>query len=193
MNIIKFAFLTIVSTLSSFAGVQTSLNALHETKTGIDFYGNSSVYFSTSKLVSISKQIYNVNGVVVSEIVLDLESSPSQIKIYNMQLSSIKSVSNKVAQSIKTDITSTSFNRDIAENMLNKATSVAEDKVNINKSIQLSHDVNKIYPSSTHSKTIEFAISKKEDINSLYDEIKNLYTNKTSQCKLNGTLLKITK
>ena len=194
MNIIKFVFFIVASTLISFAGVETSLDSLHKTKAGIEFYENTSVYFSVTKLISISKQIYNVNGTEITEVVLDLESSPSQIRIYHIQLPSVKQLKNITTQTIATNIASHTFNMQSAEKELKNANKMAEDRVNItNRNIQLPPIVNKVYPSSTHSKTIEFAIEKKDDIDNLYKKIKSSFTDKSAENKLNGTLFKITK
>ncbi len=193
MNIIKLVFFLLMSTIIASASVETSRDAINKTKTGIDFYGETSFYFTTSKLVSVSKQIYIVNGAEVTEIVLDIEGSPSQVKIYHMQLISPQQVQQTAINTIESNIQSTQFTMKEAERATDVANKNLKNVVGNNMHIQLPEVIMKMYPASTHSKTIEFAIHSIDDLEQLYSLISKAFTSKAKEEKINGTLYKIIK
>ena len=193
MNIMKILFFLIISTTLAIAKVSVSPDSIQKNKTGIDFYGKTSTYFSTSKLIAISKQIYFINEVEITEVVLDFENAPSQVKIYHMQLPSVKELQTSKIDVLSTNISSPTFNKESAEKAVNIANKTLQNVVDVNKEQNLSMRVNKVYPISTHSKIIEFTIIEKKDIDYLYKKIKNAFCDKASEIKLNGTLFKISK
>ncbi len=193
MNFVKTAFFLLISAVSLYAKVQVSYDTLNKTKTGIDFYGETSYYFTTAKLLAVSKQVYTVNGFEVSEIILEIESSASQVKIYHMRSLSLEQIQQASINTVKSNIESTSFDIREVEKASIQANKKLKNVVSTNTHIQLPEVVAKVYPTSTHSKTIEFAIHDIDDLNLLYTLIQKSFSDKASDKKLTGTLFKIIK
>ena len=188
MNIAKIVFFLIASCAVSL-GLNFS-NKLNPAITGLIFADSSSIYFETKSLISVSKQIYNLNGFIVNEIVLDLSNSPSQIKIYSIQAPSPSQIGNQVSDTLQAN---TNYN--IAKSTLEKAKrnfqNIKSDKIAEN--IKLPNTVSKLFPASTHSRTLEFNVPSKDELEHFYQKIVSIFSEKGSSQTLKGALFKFEK
>ena len=185
MNIAKIAFFLIAS--QSFLFGLTFTNQLKPSITGIVFEDSSSIYFETKTLISVSKQIYNLNGFKVNEVVLDLSSSPSQIKVYCIQAPLPSQIGNQTSSYIQknTDYTT-------AKATLEKANKALQNikYAKVSENVKLPNTINKLFPVSTHSRTLEFIVSSIDELEKFYEKIISIFAEKTSSESLKGALFK---
>ena len=188
MNIVKIAFFLVASQTFSFG--LTFTNQLKSSITGIVFEDTSSIYFETKTLISVSKQIYNLNGFKVNEVVLDLSSSPSQIKVYSIQGPSPSQIGNQTSTYIQRN-TDYATAKATLENANKALQNIKYAKVSENA--KLPSTVNNLFPVSTHSRTLEFSVSSIDELEKFYDKMVSIFSDKTSSESLKGALFKFEK
>lgn len=129
---------------------------------GIVFENNASVFVNAGLVSSISKQEYVLGTIFVSEIVIDTFGN-SQIRIYNSSPLDHTKIKQKAVKVLPTTVQSATAVADYAQ----RAKGFVEDSYGVNLSGV--DTVYKDFPATTHAKTIEFAISKPEELDNLYE------------------------
>lgn len=144
--------------------------------TDLSFYGNS------DKIESISFQDYIIyskeypNGsIMVSELVIDMEGSAQQLRIYSARPPGSADVADRSNRALVAN----SENRGLDPSTASKLPipgplAAIESKLsNMHKSTTAGLVV-KNYPSTTHAKTIEMVVSSKDELMAFYGTIKKL-------------------
>ena len=191
MNIIKtakiFALLGLAACQAAFAQeAQSSIfakargNFANKMVCGIEFLNGTSVYINIQTITSVSKQSYIAGPLEVSEIVIDT-SGNSQIRIYNARpvdpQKQAEALSNKLPSDLKSKAAPA------MQTLVEKA-NAAKDKIPFSqeseKNASLSN-VYKVYPATTHSKTLEFAVASKDALDSLYSQFSSAFCSQNNE------------
>ncbi|MBR6388636.1 MAG: hypothetical protein IKS15_00745 [Opitutales bacterium] len=167
-----FAVFALMLPLAIFAQQQTVFvktkgGIVNKNVCGIEFINGTSVYISIPSIASISKQNYIAGPLEVAEISIDTTGS-SQIRIYCATpidaQKHAESLSNRLPQDLKAHA------QPALQTVVEKA-NAAKGKIPFAQDAEKSAaaaNVYKIYPSTTHSKTLEFAVASKDALDSLY-------------------------
>jgi hypothetical protein len=137
--------------------------------TDLSFYGRA------DRVISISFQEYTTGTFIVSEVVIDMSNSNQQLRIYNTRTPG----SGDVADRANRASTANSENRglnpaDASKLPIPSQLSALESKVTNLATGSTAGLVVKTYPSTTHAKTVEMAVSSKAELKSFYAAFKNL-------------------
>ena len=147
---------------------------------GIEFMNGTSVYTNIQTITSVSKQSYIAGPLEVSEIVIDT-SGNSQIRIYNARPIDPQKQAQTLSGKMPADLQSRAA--PAMQTIVEKA-NAAKDKIpfsqDAEKNASLSN-VYKVYPSTTHSKTLEFAVSSKEALDSLYAQFSGAFCSQDNE------------
>ncbi len=164
MKILRFFAFTILILLAS----QTTTLALkvnccyiQDSKLfGIQFPDGSSYYGYADSLVAVSKQRYMVGPLVVTEVNIELDSSPVQLRIYHSRALSSQNataLANKKAG--------------VASNFVPQLPMVM-DKIDAEtKQLTTQQNVYKDYPTTTHARTLEFIVPNLEELEEFFKEL----------------------
>lgn len=128
----------------------------------VEFEDGTSAYVNERTLVSISRQDYVAGPLEVSEIVIETTGN-TQIRIYRAAPVSPEKLARKGAAKLS------GIPGEMAQEALNQAEAMSP---NLPPELQIeagSTIVYKDYPATTHAKTAEFAVEKREDIDALYE------------------------
>ncbi|MBR4598368.1 MAG: hypothetical protein IKO42_08250 [Opitutales bacterium] len=191
MNIIKTAKIFALAALAacqaasaqdaqSTVFAKTRGNFANKMVCGIEFLNGTSVYINIQTIASVSKQNYIAGPLEVSEIVIDTTGN-SQIRIYNARpvdpQKQAEILSNKMPADLKSKASPA------MQTLVEKA-NAAKDKIpfaqEAEKNASLSN-VYKIYPSTTHSKTLEFTVSSKDALDSLYTQFSGAFCSQNNE------------
>lgn len=143
--------------------VTRTQNALKQKNVfGIVFDSETSVYVNANLVSSISKQEYILGTLFVSEIVIDTGGN-SQIRIYNSSPLDPTKIKEKARKILPTKLQSATEIASYAEKAKGKIEEVSD------MNLSGVSTVYKEYPTTTHSKTIEFAVSDPDELGELYD------------------------
>ena len=162
MKILNFLFLILLSSVSTLNlhALQVATTIVNPNNFGIKFPNGSQFYGNANKVVSISKQEFIVGPLLVTEVCIEFDQSPLQVRIYN-------------SQTIPTDKVLTDANKKIPERLSTLARNPnlpkKIDKEMSNTTTQ--HKVYKDYPTTTHARTIEFIVPKLCELNAFFDKI----------------------
>lgn len=167
-------FICLGTLFDAFAATRTQNALRQKTVFGIVFDSESSVYVNANLVASISKQEYILGTLFVSEIVIDTVGN-SQIRIYNSSPLDPTKIKEKARKMLPTHLQSATEIASYAE----KAKGNIEETADVNLSGVST--VYKEYPATTHSKTIEFAVSDPDELNELYDLLIADFTGSTVQ------------
>ena len=171
MNVVKALFFVIAAAVPAMGAVE-KLSALGKNKTGIVFADGSSVYFKSDAVAAVSKQIYYLGAFRITEMVVDISASPSQIKIYNIQTASADDAKNAAAETAAravADIAAPDFDYKAAQKRLEEIKKSADENNLAQKRLSAPARISKQFPSSTHSRTLEFCVGDIDDLLKLYD------------------------
>lgn len=131
--------------------------------TDLSFYGRA------DRVISISFQEYTTGTFIVSEVVIDMSNSNQQLRIYNTRTPG----SGDVADRANRASTANSENRglnpaDASKLPIPSQLSALESKVTNLATGSTAGLVVKTYPSTTHAKTVEMAVSSKAELLKFY-------------------------
>ena len=135
------------------------------------FYGRA------DSILSISFQEYDLPGLIVAEVVVDMKDSNQQFRIYNARPLSSAEVSNRANRASAAN----SQNRGLDPSSASKLPippqiGILESKVNNLVNSSTTGIVVKTYPTTTHAKTVEMVVSTKAELQLLYSKMISLYT-----------------
>lgn len=139
--------------------------------TDMAFYGRADA------VLSISFQEYDIPGLIVAEVVIDMKDSNQQFRIYNarpLTTAEIAARTNKASAA-------NSQNRGLDPNSATKLpiplqAGLIESKINNVINSSTTGIVAKTYPTTTHAKTVEMTVSTKAELQQLYSKMITLYT-----------------
>ncbi len=139
---------------------------------GIEFPNGTLFMAKHSKIISVAEQVYWLNGIIIKEISIDFENADTLLRIYSMRLPGPKDMIDKAQNTIpKADgqkMTSVfSSARDRAEKLEEKLNNHTE----YSKVIAGANIVSKVYPSTTHAKTIEYAVADEKELDTFHATI----------------------
>ena len=192
MNVVKALFFVIASAAPAMGAVE-KFSTLGKNKTGIVFADGSSVYFKSDAVAAVSKQIYYLGVFRITEMVVDISASPSQIKIYNIQTASADDAKNAAAETAAraaSDIASPNFDYQSAQKRLEEIKKMGDENALAQKRLSAPARISKLFPSSTHSKTLEFCVGDIDDLLKLYDAFQKDFSMQGKN--LSGACYKIT-
>ena len=82
----KFKHLMAAALLAPLAAAAVTVDTSsikNRARFGIEFPDNTSFYGNADMVVGVSRQTYTTGAVFVTEVVIDILGSPSQVRIYN--------------------------------------------------------------------------------------------------------------
>lgn len=167
-------FICIGALINASAATRTQDALRQKNVFGIIFDGESSVYVNANLVASISKQEYILGTLFVSEIVIDT-SGNSQIRIYNSSPLDPTKIKEKARKILPTHLQSATEIASYAEKAKGKIEEVSD------MNLSGVSTVYKEYPTTTHAKTIEFAVSNPDELNELYNLLIADFTGSTVQ------------
>ncbi|WP_309386141.1 hypothetical protein [Cerasicoccus frondis] len=152
--------------LTPLQAVQVKENALRNKRLfGIELPENlQSFYGRHDRINSISLQEYQAGPYAVTEVVVDIASSPCQLRIYHTQMGSLQDLQKATP----------SGPNDYKPNIPPQVAKMAEKGRSTLESGK--QPVVKDYPLTTHAKTIEFRASSKEELEAFYKVFVGAFT-----------------
>ena len=137
--------------------------------TDLSFYGRA------DRVISISFQEYTTGTFIVSEVVIDMANSNQQLRIYNTRTPGSSDVADRANRASAANSENRGLNpADASKLPIPSQLSALESKVTNLVSGPAAGLVVKTYPSTTHAKTVEMAVSSKAELKSFYTAFKNL-------------------
>ena len=137
--------------------------------TDLSFYGRA------DRVISVSFQEYTTGTFIVSEVVIDMANSNQQLRIYNTRTPGSADVADRANRASAANSENRGLNSSDATKLpIPSQLSALESKVTNLTSGPTSGLVVKTYPTTTHAKTIEMAVSSKAELKSFYSAFKNL-------------------
>jgi len=137
--------------------------------TDLSFYGRA------DHVLSVSFQEYTTGTFIVTEVVIDMSNSNQQLRIYNTRTPGSADVADRANRASAANSENRGLNSSDATKLpIPSQLSALESKVTNLTSGPTSGLVVKTYPTTTHAKTIEMAVSSKTELKSFYSAFKNL-------------------
>ncbi len=124
--------------------------------TDLSFYGRA------DRVISVSFQEYTTGTFIVSEVVIDMANSNQQLRIYNTRTPGSADVADR------TNRASAANSADASKLPIPSQLSALESKVTNLATSPAAGLVVKTYPSTTHAKTVEMAVSSKAELLKFY-------------------------
>lgn len=131
----------------------------HPKMFGISFADGGSYYALAEKVVSVSKQTYIAGPLFVTEVCIELDQSPLQVRIYNARAVPADKTAEAAAKKIPPEIAKQAAKSDILKR--------AEEKLS---DIKTQQNVYKDYPATTHARTLEFVVADLGELESFYEK-----------------------
>ncbi len=139
---------------------------------GIEFPNGTLFVAKHAKINSVSEQVYLLNGLIIKEISIDFENSDSLLRIYNMRAPEAKDMAGMVKSSLpKADSKQATSVFDSAYNRMDKLESEIKKQTEYSKVVDGADTVTKVYPSTTHAKTIEYAVANEAELDTFHATI----------------------
>ena len=137
--------------------------------TDLSFYGRA------DRVISVSFQEYTTGTFIVSEVVIDMANSNQQLRIYNTRTPGSADVADRTNRASAANSENRGLNPAEASKLpIPSQLSALESKVTNLATSPAAGLVVKTYPSTTHAKTVEMAVSSKAELKSFYTAFKNL-------------------
>lgn len=125
--------------------------------------GLQSFYGRHDRINSVSLQEYQAGPYAVTEVTIDMASSPLQLRLYHTEVANIQDLQKAAPQ--------TPGNTAKISDSVVKAANKGTDRAN-----SADPPVIKDYPLTTHAKTLEFRVSTKEELEAFYRIFVGAYT-----------------
>ena len=117
--------------------------------------------------MSVSRQSYYAGPLQITEVVIDILGAPSQVRIYNAQMAQALSEAEKLAQSkLPENLKPYAKMPDSVKQRLTDAQSNAAQATS-------APQIQKMFPATTNSKTIEFIVPSIEELEEFYTIFSN--------------------
>ncbi len=134
----------------------------HPKMFGINFADGSSYYALVEKVVSVSKQAYIAGPLFVTEVCIELDQSPLQVRIYNARAVPPDKAADAASKKIPYELAKQAAKADILNS--------AEEKLG---EVKTQQKVYKDYPATTHARTLEFVVTDLAELESFYEKFSN--------------------
>ena len=139
---------------------------------GIEFVESGLSYYGKAAAIqSLSLQEYQSGPFIVTEMVIDMAGSPSQLRIYHTEL-----ITGQDIQSRLPDEAANTINRPpppAVQSLIDRG------RKDMNKAAATR--VVKDYPTATHAHTLEFRLALKQDLEDLYRMFRQRYARKAKE------------
>ena len=160
----------------SFAEVQVRHNSIPNPEVfGLQLGDGQEFYGRVRAVNSVSLLSYLTAAYSVKEMVIDMEHSPLQVRIYSTDILDVASTAVDAADSLTQDIPFASNPISFGEQQVGTAVKPLTDRAE--EAIDRVPVV-KDYPMTTHSKTIEFKLPSAEDVAALFEGFNGLWLQK---------------
>ena len=161
----KFKHLMAAALLAPLAAAAVTVDTSsikNKARFGIEFPDNTSFYGNADMVVGVSRQTYTTGAVFVTEVVIDILGSPSQVRIYNARpvpnfAQAEGVVKNKLPESLKPYAT--------APDSVRRQLASTAEKLGDIASIPV---IQKVFPATTSSKTLEFVSPSLDELEKFY-------------------------
>lgn len=157
---------------------------------GIEVKGTDmSFYGRADHVVSVSFQEYTTGAMLVSEVVVDMQNSNQQLRIYFARPPGSADVADRANRAS----TANSQNRGLDPAEASKLQipgplSALESKVNNMTSSTTAGVVVKSYPNTTHAKTVEMTVTSKAELKRFYSAFRDLLVARTVAAAAGSTI-----
>lgn len=136
---------------------------------GVEIAGTDSQFYARAdRVLSVSWQEYTTGTYIVSEVVVDMENSNQQIRLYSLRVpgtDETKDAAGRAAAGLPTTPTNL-----IPGNPLKSAEDKASETVgNVTGVMPV-----KSYPATTHTHTVEYVVGSREELRKFYTSFRDL-------------------
>jgi hypothetical protein len=142
-----------------------------------EFYGR------VDRVISVSFQEYTTGAFIVSEVVVDMSGSNQLLRFYHTRPVSLDKEGQKASNSVRDAARDANITLPEPETTLPNPTAFTNPlgKVDEHVAKAASQMVVKTYPSTTHAKTVEFAVKSKEELLDFYKKFRDLFIDLETQ------------
>jgi hypothetical protein len=159
--------------------VQLKLNTIPNRGVfGVELAGTDSQFYARAdQVLSVSWQEYTTGTYIVSEVVVDMANSGQQIRIYSLRVpgsaETIDAAGNIVSAASPTGATPPSLSRALPSAVQN-----IENRANTGVAKSTAQMPVKVYPTTTHAKTVEYVVGSRAELLSFYRSFRDLLCRK---------------
>ena len=157
---------------------------------GIEVKGTSMGFYGRADhVVSVSFQEYTTGALIVTEVVVDMQGSNQQLRIYNTRPPGTADVADRANRASAAN----SQNRGLDPSAATKLPipgqlAALEDKLTNVTQSSTAGLVVKSYPATTHAKTVEFTVSSKAELQRFYSAFRDLLVARTVTASAGSTI-----
>lgn len=176
-------FKALIAAAAAFAAVPAqaveidSASIKNKSKFGILFPDNTSYYANADAVVSVSRQNYCAGPLEITEVVIDVLGSPSQVRIYCARAADAAKTAEKLArEKLPEPLKPYAQTPDSIKERMSKAQKLAAGASAVPQ-------IQKIFPATTNSRTIEFIVPSPEELDEFYAIFSNDFIGKATDEK----------
>lgn len=144
---------------------------------GVELAGTDSQFYARAdQVLSVSWQEYTTGTYIVSEVVIDIANSGQQIRLYSLRVpgaAETLDAAGNVASSASPSGSTPSMSR-----ALPSAAKNIEDRANDAVGKAAAQMPVKVYPTTTHAKTVEYVVGSRAELLSFYRAFRDLLSRK---------------
>lgn len=153
---------------------------------GVELAGTDSQFYARAdQVLSVSWQEYTTGTWIVSEVVVDMANSNQQIRLYSLRVpgaSDALSTANRAAStSAELRGASAPAPRETPSSLQN-----LQDKGNNAVGSAAATLPVKMYPNTTHARTVEYVVGSRDELHAFYRSFRDLYTGKEVKLDANS-------
>lgn len=176
-------FKALIAAAAAFAAISAGAveidNAAikNKSKFGIVFPDNTSYYANADAVVSVSRQNYCAGPLEITEVVIDVLGSPSQVRIYCARAADAAKTAERLAQEkLPEPLKPYAKTPDSIRERVSEAQKLAAGASAVPQ-------IQKIFPATTNSRTIEFIVPSPEELDEFYTIFSNDFIGKATDEK----------
>ena len=176
-------FKALIAAAAAFAAISAGAveidNAAikNKSKFGIVFPDNTSYYANADAVVSVSRQNYCAGPLEITEVVIDVLGSPSQVRIYCARAADAAKTAERLAQEkLPEPLKPYAKTPDSRRERVSEAQKLAAGTSAVPQ-------IQKIFPATTNSRTIEFIVPSPEELDEFYTIFSNDFIGKATDEK----------
>lgn len=143
---------------------------------GVEVAGSDMGFYGRADhVISVSFQEYTTGALIVSEVVIDMQNSNQQLRIYSARPPGTADAADRANRALAANAQNRGLDPSEASKLpLPGPLANIESKVNNMTSKTTAGLVVKTYPNTTHAKTVEMVVSSKEELQKFYSAFKSL-------------------
>lgn len=159
---------SLVALALSASAVEVRVNTIPDRSIfGVELAGSRSQFYAKAdRIIGVSWQEYTTGTFIVSEVVIDLDGSSQQLRLYATRTPSsndLRDVAERGGLPRGASVPTPGVVRD-AENRAGASIASAATTLPV-----------KVYPTTTHARTIEYVVSSPEELRRFYDTFRDLW------------------